>query len=76
MRITCPICGERDRREFYYVGDAVALDALRPMPDQSLGRLRASSRQPGRRDPRPLVSRKRLLGLDRGRAQYRDATRF
>ena len=25
MRITCPICGERDRREFYYQGDAVAL---------------------------------------------------
>ncbi len=25
MRIDCPICGERDRREFYYVGDAVAL---------------------------------------------------
>ena len=26
MRITCPICGERDRREFYYVGDAVLLE--------------------------------------------------
>lgn len=26
MRINCPVCGERDRREFYYVGDAVALD--------------------------------------------------
>ena len=26
MRITCPICGARDRREFYYLGDAVALD--------------------------------------------------
>lgn len=25
MRITCPLCGERDRREFYYKGDAVAL---------------------------------------------------
>ena len=21
MRITCPLCGERDRREFYYYGD-------------------------------------------------------
>ncbi|MGH1577590.1 sarcosine oxidase subunit delta [Planktotalea sp.] len=31
MRLKCPICGERDRREFYYVGDAVALD--RPEPD-------------------------------------------
>ncbi|MBE1282610.1 MAG: sarcosine oxidase subunit delta [Rhodobacteraceae bacterium] len=24
MRITCPICGERDRREFYYQGAAMA----------------------------------------------------
>ncbi|MFK7881364.1 sarcosine oxidase subunit delta [Roseobacter sp.] len=31
MRLTCPICGERDRREFYYQGDAVAL--RRPAPD-------------------------------------------
>ena len=31
MRITCPVCGERDRREFYYKGAAVALD--RPDPD-------------------------------------------
>lgn len=31
MRITCPICGDRDRREFYYVGDAVALN--RPAAD-------------------------------------------
>ena len=31
MRIPCPICGDRDRREFYYVGDAVAMD--RPAPD-------------------------------------------
>jgi sarcosine oxidase subunit delta len=31
MRITCPICGERDRREFYYQGDAIALD--RPDPE-------------------------------------------
>lgn len=31
MRIVCPICGERDRREFYYVGDAVALE--RPDPE-------------------------------------------
>ncbi len=33
MRLTCPICGERDRREFYYVGDAVALDR----PDREAG---------------------------------------
>ncbi len=25
MRISCPNCGERDRREFYYMGDSVAL---------------------------------------------------
>ncbi|MEX0339349.1 MAG: sarcosine oxidase subunit delta [Arenibacterium sp.] len=31
MRITCPICGERDRREFYYQGAAVAL--ARPDPE-------------------------------------------
>ncbi len=31
MRIACPICGERDRREFYYQGASVALD--RPAPD-------------------------------------------
>ncbi|MDP5084355.1 MAG: sarcosine oxidase subunit delta [Yoonia sp.] len=31
MRIPCPNCGERDRREFYYQGDAVALN--RPAPD-------------------------------------------
>jgi len=33
MRLTCPVCGERDRREFYYMGDAVAL--ARPGPDES-----------------------------------------
>lgn len=31
MRLTCPICGERDRREFYYAGAAVAL--ARPASD-------------------------------------------
>lgn len=31
MRITCPICGARDRREFTYQGDAGMLD--RPAPD-------------------------------------------
>ncbi|MEM9968083.1 MAG: sarcosine oxidase subunit delta [Pseudomonadota bacterium] len=31
MRINCPICGERDIREFYYLGAATAL--LRPAPD-------------------------------------------
>lgn len=31
MRLTCPLCGERDRREFYYQGEAVAL--RRPAPD-------------------------------------------
>ncbi|WP_298913287.1 sarcosine oxidase subunit delta [uncultured Roseobacter sp.] len=31
MRLTCPLCGARDRREFYYQGDAVAM--TRPAPD-------------------------------------------
>lgn len=31
MRIQCPLCGSRDRREFYYQGDAVAL--VRPEPE-------------------------------------------
>ena len=35
MRITCPICGARDRREFHYLGAAVALD--RPAPDAGAG---------------------------------------
>jgi heterotetrameric sarcosine oxidase delta subunit len=34
MRIDCPNCGPRDRREFYYQGDALALD--RPAPDAGL----------------------------------------
>ena len=33
MRIPCPICGERDLREFYYVGDAKIVN--RPPPDAS-----------------------------------------
>ncbi len=33
MRLTCPLCGERDRREFYYMGDAVALNR----PDADAG---------------------------------------
>ncbi len=31
MRLPCPLCGTRDRREFYYQGAAVALN--RPAPD-------------------------------------------
>ncbi|MDK3019473.1 sarcosine oxidase subunit delta [Pseudodonghicola flavimaris] len=31
MRISCPLCGPRDRREFYYRGAAVALQ--RPAAD-------------------------------------------
>ncbi|MFC4669905.1 sarcosine oxidase subunit delta [Seohaeicola nanhaiensis] len=31
MRLPCPICGERDRREFYYRGAALALH--RPDPE-------------------------------------------
>ena len=33
MRINCPICGDRDRREYYYQGDAVRLDR----PDADAG---------------------------------------
>ncbi len=33
MRINCSNCGSRDRREFYYQGDAQAL--ARPAPDAS-----------------------------------------
>jgi sarcosine oxidase subunit delta len=28
MRITCPLCGARDRREFYYKGAALARPAV------------------------------------------------
>ena len=31
MRISCPICGERDRREYYYLGAATYLE--RPADD-------------------------------------------
>ncbi len=31
MRITCPLCGPRDRREFYYMGSEDYLN--RPAPD-------------------------------------------
>ena len=33
MRINCPICGERDQREFYYRGAAL----VRPAPDAGEG---------------------------------------
>jgi len=33
MRLICPVCGERDLREFTYKGDATALD--RPAPNAS-----------------------------------------
>ncbi|MCZ4353325.1 sarcosine oxidase subunit delta [Roseovarius aestuarii] len=34
MRIKCPNCGERDRREFTYLGDAVLL--ARPKADADM----------------------------------------
>ncbi|WP_195818782.1 sarcosine oxidase subunit delta [Roseobacter sp. MH60115] len=34
MRLTCPMCGARDRREFYYQGDAVA--CARPARDADI----------------------------------------
>ena len=49
MRIPCPFCGERDVREFSYLGDAT-LDAARRHASRGRGhaRLRLSARQPGR----------------------------
>ncbi len=35
MRITCPLCGPRDRREFYYYGSDDYL--LRPAADDAAG---------------------------------------
>jgi heterotetrameric sarcosine oxidase delta subunit len=51
MRITCPLCGPRDRREFYYygsedyltqpeVGDLDAVDAHLHLRDNVAGRVR------------------------------------
>ncbi len=34
MRLNCPLCGERDVREFTYKGDALSLD--RPAADADL----------------------------------------
>jgi heterotetrameric sarcosine oxidase delta subunit len=34
MRLTCPVCGDRDRREFYYQGAASILN--RPDPDAGI----------------------------------------
>lgn len=34
MKINCPLCGDRDRREFYYQGAAVML--ARPAADASM----------------------------------------
>ncbi|GHC48217.1 sarcosine oxidase subunit delta [Neogemmobacter tilapiae] len=35
MRLTCPLCGPRDRREFYYSGSADYL--TRPATDDAAG---------------------------------------
>lgn len=51
MRITCPLCGDRDRREFYYygsedyltqpdIGDFDAIDAQLHLRDNPAGALR------------------------------------
>ena len=51
MRITCPLCGPRDRREFYYYGsehyltfpegeDFDAIDAHLHLPDNPAGEAR------------------------------------
>lgn len=36
MRIKCPICGERDRREFYYMGDGDYLDRPEPGDQEAM----------------------------------------
>lgn len=33
MRLTCPLCGDRDRREFTWQGDALALSRPDPAAD-------------------------------------------
>ncbi len=35
MRITCPLCGERDRREFYYYGASAYLSRPGPEADDA-----------------------------------------
>lgn len=35
MRLTCPLCGERDRREFYYYGAADYLNRPEPGADDA-----------------------------------------
>ena len=36
MRLLCPICGERDHREFYYQGAAVMLERPDPGADAAV----------------------------------------
>ena len=36
MRLTCPRCGERDLKEFYYQGSAIALARPDPEADEAL----------------------------------------
>lgn len=36
MRVICPKCGERDLKEFYYQGDALALGRPDPDADEAL----------------------------------------
>lgn len=35
MRIACPLCGDRDRREFYYQGAAIALNRPAPVASEN-----------------------------------------
>ncbi len=77
MRIPCPHCGERDLREFSYLGDATL---ARPRSErrrraERLQRLCLSPRQSGRPASRILVSRLRLPGLARRRRATRARTR-
>ncbi|MEM8777022.1 MAG: sarcosine oxidase subunit delta [Pseudomonadota bacterium] len=36
MRINCPICGERDRREFYYAGHSTLLNRPDASADETV----------------------------------------
>ena len=47
MRITCPLCGERDRREFTYKGTALAIPALDAAQEDWHAHVNLRDNQPG-----------------------------
>ena len=76
MRLTCPLCGERDLREFAYRGSAKLL--ARPAADAGAAafhdylNLRDNPAGP---NAGALAARRRLPGLAAGGARHADATR-